>query len=184
MKAEQVATRVLELVESTKALRIGIFLSMPEGEIHTDVIVRQALENGRKVFIPYIHSPKRHERTASTTGDMEMFAIKSVQDLESLQRDPWGIPALKEDSLPFRENAFGGLGSGKEADHESQETFQGLDLILVPGIAFDHAGGRLGRGKGFYDRFLHQYAGRAKTPQRTRMPRLSTPLDQVLYASC
>jgi len=34
-----------------------------------------------------------------------------------------------------------------------------LDLVLVPGVAFDLAGRRLGRGKGFYDRLLAQVSG-------------------------
>jgi 5-formyltetrahydrofolate cyclo-ligase len=34
-----------------------------------------------------------------------------------------------------------------------------LDLILVPGVAFDPTGCRLGRGKGFYDRLLSTWRG-------------------------
>ena len=35
-----------------------------------------------------------------------------------------------------------------------------LNLILVPGMAFSPKGARLGRGKGYYDRFLEEFAGR------------------------
>ena len=37
--------------------------------------------------------------------------------------------------------------------------FSQLDLALVPGVAFDAFGARLGRGKGFYDRLLTEVAG-------------------------
>ncbi len=45
-------------------------------------------------------------------------------------------------------------GLRQPARRELEMEIQGIDLVVVPAMAFDRAGNRLGRGGGFYDRFL------------------------------
>ncbi len=172
LQAKEVTVQVLESPGFEKASRISVYLSMPKGEISTTGIVRRALLQGKKVFVPYIH---KYSELATLGPHMEMFALRSQDDLDSLQRDAWGIPTLSDDSLWKRENALGGLGPSQLDATEEKGAFEGLDLILMPGMAFDHSNGRLGHGKGFYDRFLQRYCemvSQGNAPPS--MPQLST----------
>jgi 5-formyltetrahydrofolate cyclo-ligase len=71
-------------------------------------------------------------RVADGGKSMHAVEIKSIDD-EAMTSDALGVPAPR---------------SGREIMHES------IDLVIAPGVAFDVRGGRLGRGGGFYDRFL------------------------------
>lgn len=58
------------------------------------------------------------------------------------------IQNMAEDLIPGR------FGVREPAPNCPALPLNQLDLTLVPGIAFDSSGRRLGRGKGFYDRLL------------------------------
>ncbi|KAI9171040.1 putative 5-formyltetrahydrofolate cyclo-ligase [Paramyrothecium foliicola] len=135
------------------AQRVSIYLSMPAAEIQTDALVRHALESGKHVFVPYLH--KSPFQTLDTPARvMDMVQLKDIQDYEGLARDRWGIPSVDPATVGERRRVLG------EPDSERTDE-SSLDLILMPGVAFDadESGSirRLGHGKGFYDFFINRY---------------------------
>lgn len=54
---------------------------------------------------------------------------------------------------------LGEFGIREPAGHCAEVSLNQINLALVPGLAFDAKGGRLGRGRGFYDRLLAGFVG-------------------------
>ncbi|KAK6433769.1 hypothetical protein LTR95_010053 [Oleoguttula sp. CCFEE 5521] len=173
---------ILATSEYTSATRIGIYLSMPVGEANTDLLVRDALSNGKAVFVPYLHRPKGSAGPGKGRRVMDMLRLRDVAEYEGLERDRWGIPSLGKESVERRENGFGGQGPEGEADRVGIEE-GGLDLIVVPGVAFDAEGRRLGHGAGFYDEFLARYCEGGKRTKPYLGKTSATPLHDFPVVS-
>jgi 5-formyltetrahydrofolate cyclo-ligase len=60
---------------------------------------------------------------------------------------------------PAKDVSAGHFGIREPASSCPEVPLETFDLVLVPGLAFDWNGNRLGRGKGFYDRLLENVSG-------------------------
>lgn len=58
--------------------------------------------------------------------------------------------------LSAHESLHTGSFNIRESDGTLFSDWERIDLVIVPGLAFDKQGHRLGRGRGFYDRLLCQ----------------------------
>lgn len=135
------------------AKSIAVYASMPN-EFDTTVLLTDAFRLKKRVFLPRVTSKSLHE--------MVFLEVASAAELASWTPNGWGIrePPLEP--------------SRAEAPHDV-----GLDVVVVPGVAFDVQGARCGQGMGFYDTFLAKYAASGRP-----MPKLVALALSVQIVGC
>ncbi|MEZ6045897.1 MAG: 5-formyltetrahydrofolate cyclo-ligase [Planctomycetaceae bacterium] len=126
---------------------VATFMSLPEydsaqtvmfyvdvrSEVRTRHDLENALQTGKRIVVPYC-----------VDGELELFLLESMDELEI------GMYKILEPKAELREVP------------EKKVDVAELDLIMVPGVAFDARGGRTGHGFGYYDKLLEN--AKAETP--------------------
>jgi len=104
--------------------RIVLFYLSHKSEVDTKPMIRKAFQLEKIVALPMIDQEK---------GEIVPFKIGNLK--KDTQPGYRGIP----EPIPQR---------------CKQIPVQHINLAIIPGIAFDERGGRIGYGTGFYDRFI------------------------------
>lgn len=133
-----------------------------DGEVETFRMIDKAMLMGKQVAVPVIDRNNK-KITASLFVDCK----------SQLETGPYGIYQPKRECM-------------------RRIPLKNIDLIIVPAVAFDLKGNRLGRGQGYYDRMLHALPKRIPTiglafdfQVLDRLPAIEShdfPVDRVFHA--
>lgn len=125
--------KVKENANFKQAKSVALYMSMPSVEIDTLQLIRHCFDQQKSVFLPSCFT-----EGGKPTKTMRFLQLNSFEEVMNLE--PRGKYNLREPA------------SGEDIMDSGD-----LDIIIVPGVAFTNEGERLGRGAGFYDRFLTEY---------------------------
>jgi 5-formyltetrahydrofolate cyclo-ligase len=120
-----ICDRFLALPAYAAAKTVKFYIDV-RSEVRTRAALPAALASGKKIVVPWCNDQ----------GELELFHLTDMDELAvGMYRILEPKPELR--SLP-----------------EKRVAPEDLDLVTVPGVAFDRAGGRMGHGKGYYDKLL------------------------------
>ncbi|HEY4262055.1 MAG TPA: 5-formyltetrahydrofolate cyclo-ligase [Schlesneria sp.] len=122
--SREIVARCMALPEYQQAKTVLFYLDV-RSEVRTRNDLDNALASGKKIVVPYC-----------VDGELELFHLTNPEELAI------GMYRILEPKAELR------MVDAHKVDVKE------IDLIIVPGVAFDREGGRTGHGKGYYDKML------------------------------
>ncbi|MBI2805375.1 MAG: 5-formyltetrahydrofolate cyclo-ligase [Planctomycetes bacterium] len=121
----EICAKFRALPEYVRANTVLYYIDV-RSEVRTRQALPAALAEGKKIVVPW----------CNPQGELELFRLENMDELAI------GMYKILEPKLELR--------SLPTKRVEAKE----LDLVMVPGVAFDRLGARMGHGKGYYDKLL------------------------------
>ncbi|KAG9022926.1 5,10-methenyltetrahydrofolate synthetase [Tulasnella sp. JGI-2019a] len=144
LQSQLITNHVIHAPFFEESNAVSCYLSIP-GEVDTSSLVLSILRSGKKLFVPKVESGKLH-----------MVRLYGEEDFRTLRQGVWGI---KEPSWEWE---------SRRRESATDKNSSGIDLVLMPGVAFDKGFSRIGYGKGYYDTFLHSYIAATASTQASK----------------
>lgn len=122
--SQGICEKFVALPEYSAAKTVMYYVDV-RSEVRTRHYLATALTHGKRIVVPYC-----------VEGELELFLLEDMNELAV------GMYKILEPRTELRD-----LPAKKIRPDE-------LDLIMVPGVAFDRRGARTGHGFGYYDKLL------------------------------
>lgn len=130
-KSEAIMERLFSLGKYEQTCMVMAYMSF-RNEVSTEQLILQCLQSGKRVVVP---------RVEKSTPDASGGVVKSL-----------GVYEIKEAG---KHMTAGYMGIAEpDASVLLRVDPTEIDLVVVPGVAFDVSRNRIGYGGGYYDRFL------------------------------
>lgn len=99
------------------------------------------------IYVSYKNEVHTHDIIKHGLSDGKVLCVPKIISLKD------GMLAMRIYSFDELKESRYGILEPKYVENNIISP-EKIDLLLMPGVAFDHEGGRVGYGGGFYDRFL------------------------------
>ena len=154
VRASQRARELLEQQQQWNRAETILGYAPLSGELDVWPLLLEALKEGKRVFLPrFVGKPLKRFLEPAPGSTLPN------QGVNQRALEGGGIYVACEIKDPEKDLLIGRFGIREPETWCAEIDLNRLDFTLVPGVAFDLQGRRLGRGKGFYDRMLAEVRG-------------------------